>query len=372
MILDGQTAHSARFYIGEGRELILLYMRRFALKTLIAWLFAAAIAMAQSPAAEGELQFADLGVCKLTGGQQIENCRLGYRTWGKLNAQRSNAVLIPTWFSGTSANLVHAIRPKGLVDPARYFVIVVDSLGDGVSSSPSNSATQHGPDFPAFTIQDMANAEYRLVKETLGLKHLHAVMGISMGGMQTFEWMVDYPEFMDVAIPIVGSPRPNSRDLLLYQADEDAVKSDPDWQQGRYAKPIVASVATLIWQLNLTTPANYARTHPVEQFAAEYAKDTTKGIQPFDANDWLAQLDAIVHLDVAHGGSLQDAAKRVKARVLVVSAAQDQMVNPQPALDFASAIGARTFVLHGDCGHSATSCEAATLDPQVGAFLDSK
>src|SRR5215469_7319959 len=205
---------------------------------------------------QGQQQFADLGACKLVSGRQIDHCRLGYRTWGTLNAARSNAVLFPTWFSGVSANLADAIRPTSLVDPTKYFVIAVDALGDGVSSSPSNSTTQHGPDFPAFTIQDMVNAEYRLATETLHLTHLHAVMGISMGGIQTFEWMVDYPEFMDVAIPLVGSPRPNSRDLLLYRTSADAVKSDPAWRMGRYTQPIAAPVAELIWQLNLSTPMN--------------------------------------------------------------------------------------------------------------------
>ncbi len=324
----------------------------------------------QARAADGEQQFAELGICKLVSGEHIDHCRVGYRTWGTLNADRSNAVLFPTWFSGTTASLVDAIKPEGLVDPRKYFVIAVDALGDGVSSSPSNSATQHGTDFPAFTIQDMVNAEYRLATETLGLKHLHAVMGISMGGIQTFEWMVDYPEFMDAAVPIVGSPRPDSRDLLLYRADEDAVRSDPAFQQGRYTKPIVAPVAELIWQLNLTTPTNYARTHSVGQFESDYAKADREGIQPFDANDWLAQLDAVVHHDIAHGGALEDAAKRVKARVLVVNAAQDHMVNPKPALDFAKLIGAKTLVLEGDCGHLAPGCEAATLDPAVRAFLD--
>jgi homoserine O-acetyltransferase/O-succinyltransferase len=321
-------------------------------------------------AQEGRQQFAELGVCKLTSGQAIAPCRLGYRTWGALNAARSNAVLFPTWFSGRSANLADAIQPQGLVDPAKYFVIAVDALGDGVSSSPSNSSTRHGPDFPAFTIQDMVNAEYRLVTETLGLKHLHAVMGISMGGIQTFEWMVDYPDFMDVAIPIVGSPRPNSRDLLLSRTDADAVKADPAWQQGRYAQPIAAPVAELIWDLNLTTPAHYLHTHTIDQFNAGYAAAHTKGIQPFDANDWLAQLDAIIHHDIGHGGSLEDAARRVKARVLIVNAAQDHMVSPEPALNFAKLIGAKTLVLEGDCGHLATSCESATLNPQVRAFLD--
>jgi homoserine O-acetyltransferase/O-succinyltransferase len=319
---------------------------------------------------QGQQQFADLGICKLVSGRQIENCRIGYRTWGALNATRSNAVLFPTWFSGVSANLADAIQPEGLVDPTRYFVIAVDALGDGVSSSPSNSATQHGPDFPAFTIEDMVNAEHRLATETLGLNHLHAVMGISMGGIQTFEWMVDYPGFMDDAIPIVGSPRPNARDLLLYHTDADAVRSDPAFDHGRYAQPIAAPVAELIWQLNLSTPANYAHTHAAESFNAEYARLMANGIQPFDANDWLAQLDAVIHHDISHGGTMDAAARRVKARVLVVNAARDQMVNPQPALDFASLIGAKTIVLQGDCGHLATSCEAAALDPQVRAFLD--
>jgi homoserine O-acetyltransferase/O-succinyltransferase len=329
-------------------------------------------AATQSHAADGVQQFAELGACKLVSGAQIDHCRLGYRTWGALNADRSNAVLFPTWFAGTTAGIANAIKPEGLVDPTKYFVIAVDALGDGVSSSPSNSATQHGPDFPAFTIQDMVNAEYRLATETLGLKHLHAVMGISMGGIQTFEWMVDYPEFMDLAIPIVGSPRPDSRDLLLCRADADAVRSDPAFQQGRYTKPIAAPVAELIWQLNLTTPTNYARTHSVGQFESDYAKADTKGIQPFDANDWLAQLDAVIHHDIAHGGSLEDATKRIKAKVLVVNAAQDHMVNPAQALDFGKLIGAKTLVLESDCGHLAVGCEAATLDPAVRAFLDGK
>jgi homoserine O-acetyltransferase/O-succinyltransferase len=323
---------------------------------------------AQTPA--GQLRMADLGTCRLVSGKTIEHCQLGYRLWGALNQQRSNALLFPTWFSGVSANLADAIKPDGLADPTKYFVIAVDALGDGVSSSPSNSATQHGPDFPAFTVQDMVNAEYRLATETLGLKHLHAVLGISMGGMQTFEWMVDFPDFFDVAIPLVGSPRPDSRDLLLYRTDMDAVRDDPRFEQGRYAQSPAASVAVMIWQLNLTTPANYARTTSPGKFASSYAQDVANGIRPFDANDWLAQLDAVCHLDVAHGGSLDDAAKRVKARVLVVSSAQDQMVNPQPALDFARLIGARTLVVEGDCGHLATGCESAKINPAVRAFLD--
>ena len=337
-------------------------------------LFAAALAgvlsQAQPSTTDGQQQFAELGVCKLTGGHEIAGCRLGYRTWGTLNEQRSNAVLFPTWFSGTSKDIQGSVGAANMLDPAKYFVIAVDALGDGVSSSPSNSTTQHGPDFPAFTTRDMVNAEYRLATETFHLKHLHAVMGISMGGMQTFEWIVNYPDFMDIAIPIVGSTRLTGYDLLLWHAEEDALKEDPAWQAGRYSQaPPMGEVET-IHAMNLSTPANYARTHPPEKFGAEYAQYFSKGILPFDANDWLAQLEAMIHHDVAHGGSLEDAAKRVKAKVLVVVAAQDHMVNPKPALDFASLLGAKTLVLESDCGHLSPGCEAEKVNPAARAFLD--
>ncbi|MGA9063449.1 MAG: alpha/beta fold hydrolase [Terracidiphilus sp.] len=347
-------------------------MRKFGFQILLPFFFVVALTAVrpQPPVPHGQQQFADLGVCKLANGQEITGCRLGYRTWGALNADRSNAVLFPTWFSGSSANLAGFVGADKLIDPSKYFGIAVDALGNGVSSSPSNSPTQHGPNFPAFTVQDMVNAEYRLVTETLHLTHLHAVIGISMGGQQTFEWMVDYPGFMDEAIPILGSPRPDSRDLLLYRTDMDAVKSDPAWRDGRYTRPPTASVAELIWQLNLTTPANFARAYSRAAFDENYAKWRTNGIRPFDANDWVAQLSAVLHLDVAHGGSLEDAAKRVRAKVLVVSSARDHMVNPEPPLHFARLVGARTIVLQGDCGHLANRCEAATLDSQVRAFLD--
>lgn len=333
-------------------------------------MLAIALCAAQPSRKDGMQQIADLGVCHLVSGKQIDRCQLGYRTWGTLNAARSNAVLFPTWFSGTSAQIADSIGPQGLVDPSRYFVVAIDALADGISSSPSNSPWQHGPEFPAITIQDMVNAEHLLATQALHLSHVHAVMGISMGGFQTFEWMVDYPDFMDDAIPIVGSPLPNSRDRLLSLSDIDAVKSDPEYEHGRYTQRPPVPEAQLIWQLNLTTPAQFARTHPPDLFARDFEQWEKNGILPFDANDWVTQLDACLHQDIGHGASLEGAAKRVRAKVLIVPSAQDHMVNPGPALNFAKLIGAKTFELEGDCGHLATGCESAKLNPQVRAFLD--
>ena len=249
--------------------------------------------------ADSQQKFASLGACKLADGLEIKDCRIGYRTWGTLNAAKSNAVLFPSWFSGSSLNIAVFVGAEKMLDPAKYFIIAVDALADGVSSSPSNSTTQAGPLFPAISTRDMVDAEYRLATETFHLAHLHAVMGISMGGMQTFEWMVKYPDFMDEAIPIVGSTKLTGYDLLLWQAEETAIKADPAWRQGRYSQAPPVGAAEILHQMNVTTPAHFAREHPPEKFAADYAGYLEEGILPFDANDWLAQLQAMIHHDVA-------------------------------------------------------------------------
>jgi homoserine O-acetyltransferase/O-succinyltransferase len=346
-------------------------LRRIALSfaALSFVLVVAAVPLVHAATADGEQQFAELGACKLESGQQIADCRLGYRTWGKLNADQSNAILFPTWLLGQSADIASQVGSDKMIDPAKYFLVVVDSLGNGVSSSPSNSKTQPRMTFPAFTVRDMVSTEYRLVTETLHLKHLHAVMGISMGGIQSFEWIVDYPDFIDLAIPIVGTTRMTSYDLLLWHAEEDAIRADPAWHNGDYAKSPSTAMVNILHKMHLTTTADFSAQVKREDFAAAYAKLVDPGSNTVDENNYLYQLEAIIHHDIAHGGAMEEAAKRVKAKVLVVPAQQDHMVNPAPAEEFAKLIGAKVFLLTSDCGHQSPGCEAAKLDPVVQAFL---
>jgi len=160
-----------------------------------------------------EQQTAAIGDFKLQSGEIIRDCVIGYRVFGALNSEKSNAVLFPTAFGWKSAGLASRIGPGKLVDSDKYFVIAIDSLADGVSSSPSNSKTQTGLGFPQFSIRDLVNAEYKVVTEKLRLSHLHAVVGFSMGGMQAFQWAVSYPDFVDAIISIVGSPQLTSYDF---------------------------------------------------------------------------------------------------------------------------------------------------------------
>ena len=226
--------------------------------------------------------------------------------------------------------------------------------------------------FPAFTTHDMVAMEYRLATEILHLKHLHAVMGISMGGMQTFEWIVDYPGFMDLAMPIVGSTRLTAYDLLLWHGEEDAIHADPAWRGGNYEKNPAIPLANLLHDMNLTTPEHYAEDVKREGFPVRYVSYGLMKADAFDVNDQLYQLEAIIHHDIARGGSMEDAAKIVKAKVLIVPSLQDHMVNPGPAIEFAKLLGAKTFPLTSNCGHIAFVCDAAKISPVAQAFLDGK
>jgi homoserine O-acetyltransferase/O-succinyltransferase len=213
-----------------------------------------------------EQQLARIGDLRLDSGQIIRDCVIGYRTFGTLNKDKSNAVLFPTAFGWRSAGLGNRIGPGKLIDGGKYFVIVVDSLGDGISSSPSNSKTQSGLDFPEFSIRDMASAEQQLVVGTLHLRHLRAVMGFSMGGMQAFQWAVSYPSFIDKVVSIVGSPQLTAYDLLLWRSALLALESDPGWKEGRYTSQPALHLMNMVQMLALQTPQYVVSHNPRAEY----------------------------------------------------------------------------------------------------------
>lgn len=324
------------------------------------------------PQPEGVQQFADLGRCTLESGAVLSPCRIGYRTFGRLNAARDNAVLMPTWLFGKSADLVvffgNGSSPQHLVDTTRFFGIAVDALANGVSTSPSNAAAaQHGPDFPAITTRDMVNAEYRVVTEVLGIKHLHAVVGLSMGGEQTFAWAAAYPGFFDLAVPIIGTPRLTVFDLQTKQIQLGTIFADPAFHDGHYTTEPPLKLANLFGSLTVTTP-EYRNAHTPRADFAQFIQ-AAEAPQSSDANDRVAQLRAIIRHDVVGNRTIAEAAHAATAHFLVIVNANDHLVNPQPALEWAAAIGAPTYISHGDCAHIIMSCDAAAVSSRVRPFL---
>jgi homoserine O-acetyltransferase len=197
----------------------------------------------QPPPSDGAQQFAKLGDFRLQSGAVLRDFRVGYRTLGKLNSDKSNVILWPTWLSGRSEDLLQFV-------------------GNGISTSPANSASQPVMKFPQFTIRDMVESEHLLVTEVLHIPHVHAVMGLSIGGMQTFEWAVAYPDFMDLSIPMAGSPQSTAYDKLLWTCEINAIELDPAWNNGNPTAPLTRGVALAeeIDSMNSTSPSIARRT----------------------------------------------------------------------------------------------------------------
>ena len=335
---------------------------------------ALAQATGQAAPSEGAQQFAELGDLKLKSGGVIQDFRLAYRTFGKLNAEKSNAVLWPTWLGGKTQDLLKfvGVGPTNVVDSTKYFVILVDAIGNGVSTSPSNSTKQPLGKFPQFTIRDMIESERRLAMETFHLTHLHAVMGISMGGMQTFEWVVAYPDFMDEGIPMMGSPQSTAYDKLLWTSQIDALELDPAWNGGNPNGPLTRGMllSEEIGSMAVSSPAyRVARTAPqdFDTFLADMKKNSV--VTGGQAWDMIRQREAINAMDIPgeFGVTLPNAARMVHAKLLVLVSPEDHMVNQAPAAVFAAAIQAPVLELDSPCGHIALDC--ISMGPTVTKFL---
>jgi homoserine O-acetyltransferase len=321
-----------------------------------------------------ELQFADLGDFALESGEVVEHCKIAYRTYGTLNAEKSNVILWPTWFSGSTKDLESYMdRETGWVDVEKHFVVTVGALGNGVSSSPSNSESQSREKFPNFTISDMVRTQRALLEREFGVVKLHAVMGISMGGMQTFQWAVMYPDAMERAIPIVGSPRLAPFDLLLWKTQLKAVET----VLAGYEDPVKAEAEAMallagIHELALTSPAHFNAGNARDGVEVLIASKSSQMIADKDPYDWAAQLRAMIDHDVTTrlGGSLEAAGRAIRAEMLVIVSRQDHMVTPEPALEIARQAHAETLILETDCGHLGTGCSSGEVRTKTRAFLD--
>ena len=317
------------------------------------------------PSSPSSPKFGTLGTCRLSGVTTVSNCRVAYRTYGRLSAARDNVVLIPTFFAGRSAD--HRFMLGTYVDTTRFHVVVIDALADGASSSPSNTP-EGAAAFRSLTIGDMVDVQHRFLTETLDIHHVRAVVGISMGGFQTFEWAVRYPTFMDAAIPIVGTPRSTAYDRLTYDTwrrsaellDDPDVDADSAWVQASRLETLFMRTARIA---NDSGAPALDRT--VRDMAAAYRSAS------WSLADYAAQLRALATHDISarFGGSITRAAAAVRAQMLVVWSPDDVLVDPQPGAEFARLVRADTLAVASPCGHSVFWCEEQRIGSAVRAFL---
>src|SRR6266704_3374621 len=183
-------------------------------------------------------------------GVTLPQARVVYATYGHLNAARDNAVLLPSHYMATFHGYEWLIGPDRALDTSKLFLVATELFGNGHSSSPSNTPEPyHGPRFPVTTIRDNVDAVHRLLTEELGIAHLRAVIGFSMGAQQAFQWAVSYPEFADRIVATSGTAKTYPHGIVRLEGQIAALTADPAFHGGDYTSPPVKGLEAfgMVW-----------------------------------------------------------------------------------------------------------------------------
>ncbi len=288
-------------------------------------------APAPAPAADPNRKMLEIADFRLEGGGVLAKAQVAYATFGTLNAARDNAVLLTTSYGADYHVYDFVVGPGKAFDPARSFIVTTEMFGNGVSSSPSNTPAPHaGPDFPAIAIRDNVEASRRVLAH-LGVAHVRAVAGFSMGAEQSFQWAVSHPGFMDAIVPWCGTAKTYPHGVVRLESAIAALTTDPAFNGGRYSAPPAKGLAAWsahwaawVWSQEWWRRELYrSQGATVEAvIAARVARDAGR-----DANNLITQARAWQRHNVGDtkgfGGDVEKALASITARVLYMPCETD-------------------------------------------------
>jgi homoserine O-acetyltransferase len=316
---------------------------------------------------------------KFKSGGELPELRINYATWGEPKKDEkgnvTNAVLLCHGTTGNWQNYANPwwaskmYGPGQPLDISKYFVIASDTIGSGKSSKPSDGLRMK---FPKFIIEDVVKAQYILLTEGLGVNHLQAVIGISFGGRQAWQWGVQYPDFMEGIIPIASSPFPNAgrRGMTDFLGIAPIIQ-DPTWKNGDYQEqPRNFHLALMFYWMFLDGAGHLWEEAPTRKQSFKYLPEVAKWwSKNLDANDW------IYLMQVNDGFDAYSQLDEVKAQVLIINMAGDEQVPVElhHAEKAVEKLGDKAEYLlvkeFSEYGHFATSRTLDIYGPKIGEFL---
>jgi homoserine O-acetyltransferase len=364
-----------------------------ALGALAIWWHGAALAGAPSPRPDTggvhtpEHQMASLGAFTFESGEVVEDFKVSYVTHGTLNEARDNVVLTMQAFTADHHNLDFLTGPGKALDTDKYFIVATDFISNAhlrhdVTTGPTNSGLNM--EFPEFTFHDSVTVEVRFLTEYLGINHIRAAIGASIGAMKAYQLAVSYPDFASGVIPIAGSPRINPQMRSQIRNMMRIITLDPDWLGGDYQTNPLAGVVTALtgfsnawlyspqwYDRNLGTPEQY------RQFE-HFWRDLWAVQIPQDARDLYYQTRHWADFDIGDtpgfDGDTHAALASINAEMLLIGTASDIMVRPEKIALVREAVAHAVYLeIDSDYGH-AVCCgfdpEATRqMEPVIAKFL---
>ena len=363
----------------------------------------------------GTMRFPAARTLRLDSGARLAPLEIAYNTYGRLNAERSNAVLVCHALTGDQhVASIHpttgkpgwwgrVVGPGKPLDPARHFIVCSNVIGGcmgstGPASIDPKTGKPYGLAFPVITIADMVRAQAMLV-EALGIETLFAVIGGSMGGMQVLQWAADYPEKLFSAVCIAAAPRHSAQNIAFHEVGRQAIMADPDWRGGAYEPAGVRpekglAVARMAAHITYLSEAALQRKFGRELqrdglswgFDADFQVESylrhqgASFVDRFDANSYLYITRAMDYFDLAarHGGSLTEAFRKARAvRFCVLSFSSDWLYSTAESRAVVRALNAAgcraSFAeIESDKGHDAFLLDEPQLDATLRGFLSAQ
>ncbi len=324
---------------------------------------------------------------KLESGAVLPEAHVRYATWGKLDAAGDNAVLLPSHYMADSRGYNWLIGSDKALDPAKYFLVATELFGNGKSSSPSNTpAPFDGPRFPVTTIRDNVEASRRLLTEQLGVKHLRAVVGFSMGGQQAFQWAVSHPEFVSGVVVTSATAKTWPHGVVRLEGQIAAITADPDFNGGDYKSEPRRGLSAfgMVWAAWLYSQEWWRdglwkiNSPPGTTFETIVARFRDNFIPGADANDIILQMRTWERHDVgttpAFGGDTVAALTSIRIPVLYMPSETDLYFPIGDARYEAQFIKTVTFTpIPSLWGHTAGAAsnpaDAQFLNSHIGPFV---
>ncbi len=324
----------------------------------------------------------DLGDVTLQRGATLRGCKLAYKTFGTLNAAKDNAIVYPTWYSGQHYDNEWLVGEGMALDPAKHFIIIPNMLGNGLSSSPSNTPEPYnGPRFPQVTACDNVRIQHRLVTEKFGIERLRLVTGWSMGALQTFHWGALYPDMVERIAPFCGSAKCSRHNFVFLEGVKAALTADAAWKEGWYAEKPARGLRAMArvyagWGFS---QAFYRNRLDLEVLGYSSLEDFLVAFWegfflPKDANNLLAMLWTWQNGDISdnelYNGDFRKALGAIKARAYVMPGKTDLYFPPEDSENEVANMPNATYIpIDSIWGHFAGGPGTSRDDV---AFLDAR
>jgi homoserine O-acetyltransferase len=275
----------------------------------------------------------ELGDIVLQSGLTLWQAKLAYKTYGKLAASGDNVVVMPTFYGSQHTDNEAMIGAGRALDPARYFIVVPNMFGNGLSSSPSNTPPPlDRAAFPHVTLYENVFCQHRLITEHLGIKQVRLVVGFSMGAQQAFHWGALYPDVVRAIAPICGSARTSPHNYLFLEGVKAALQADAAFADGWYETPPVRGLRAFSrvyagWAFS----QDFFREQEYRKMGLASLEDVVRFMEGRfrrrDANDLLAMLWTWQHADISanprYKGDLPAALRAIRARAIVMPSETD-------------------------------------------------